>query len=255
MSGTKMIHLAVLVGALFMVGTRLDSQVRNQRFEIGEQYTFFHQTYGSLGNNLLGGRFDVRVWHRIWLTSQIDSGLTRYQFNSPTSAFGGRFLMCSFGLKAGRQRRRIGLFGELRGGFVTWSDALTFVDYTNHINQLGRTNQPLLNVSGTLENLRRFWRGFSREWWRLPGLLPEPSHCGERATGPRFCQEQRPCQHWSVCSFLGGWSCSRCSWCGGLRVWANRRHARPRVKSAAFGSVTTPYASMCSGQPSAADTL
>jgi len=126
-------------------------QTAASRFEVGGQYTYFHQQHGFfVDNNMLGGRVDIRVARFVWVSSQVDVGLKDYPPPYVSSASGGRLIVGSFGAKVGKEKRRVGLFGEARGGFLSWSDVLTFLEPPSGI-AFGRLTRPILYLGGASE--------------------------------------------------------------------------------------------------------
>jgi hypothetical protein len=97
---------------------------------------------------MLGGRFDIRLTHFLWITSQMDFRLKNSWPASSVS--GGRFMVGSFGAKIGKEKRRIGLFGDVRGGFLSWSDVVTFLESYVSI-KYGRLTRPFVYFGGTGE--------------------------------------------------------------------------------------------------------
>jgi hypothetical protein len=124
------------------------------RFDIGAQYTYFRNQHGYfLNNSLLGGRVDILIVRHVWLTGQLDSGLTFHPHPIVSSIDGGRILLGRFGTKIGKSGTRFGGFAEIRAGFVSWSDALIFwnFDPVSGGIRFGRYTAPLLNLAGTME--------------------------------------------------------------------------------------------------------
>jgi hypothetical protein len=149
----------LLVSASVTLAT---SQTKLNRFEIGQQYSFFGNSAGDLkGQHLLGGRLDIRVSRHLWLSSQVETGVTEHP---PVSSIdGGRILLGCFGTKVGTQRRRLGIFGELRGGFLSWSNEVRSVEYLQppFIKiHFGRGVEPLLNFGGAVEIYAKRRLGF-----------------------------------------------------------------------------------------------
>ena len=188
---------AVLAFMLLSTSPLASSQTKLNRFEVGEQYSFFSNQYGyEGGQHLLGGRFDVRISRHLWLSSQLEAGLNNYPPPGVSSADGGRAFLGCFGLKAGTQRKRLGVFGELRGGFLSWSDEVRSIEYlappqpgVNFVRlHYGRGTEPLLNVGGTVEIYARPKVGFrmsvgaSFVFLRSRKLTPlEPAYNGLRS--------------------------------------------------------------------------
>lgn len=129
-------------------------QQSQSRISLGTQYTYFRNQHGYfLNNSLLGGRVDILIVRHVWLTGQLDSGLTFHPHPIVSSIDGGRILLGRFGTKIGKSGTRFGGFAEIRAGFVSWSDALIFwnFDPVSGGIRFGRYTAPLLNLAGTME--------------------------------------------------------------------------------------------------------
>jgi hypothetical protein len=139
----------VVLGFLLSHGEVAQCQHPQSRFQAGGQYTYFHQQHGLFAdNNMLGSRVDYRLIRHVWIDSQIDVGLKGYPPASSLS--GGRLVVGSFGAKIGKEGHRVGLFGETRGGFLSWSQAIKSLDPFVSV-QYGRLTRPLLYIGASCE--------------------------------------------------------------------------------------------------------
>ncbi|MGB9105382.1 MAG: hypothetical protein WCC59_11535 [Terriglobales bacterium] len=137
---------------LFTFSAIAIGQTGTRRFELGEQYTYFVQRHAYRpGDSMLGIRFDFNITKYFALDSQFDFGLRTLPPPAVSSINGGRLIVGRFGVKAGKRFRRFGVFGEIRPGFISASNALLLLDLQNGALRFGRLTERALNLGTAFE--------------------------------------------------------------------------------------------------------
>jgi hypothetical protein len=145
--------LVVMFPLMFLQG--LEGQRKTTKFEVGVQYTYLHSNgsfFGKWGyTSGVGGRFVYNP--RNWLSIEGDVNFFATEPNGRNVYQGGRAIQGLFGVKSGIRKKRFGVFGKVRPGFVTFGDALLDITALGPPVQLktGRLTQPALDAGGVVE--------------------------------------------------------------------------------------------------------
>jgi outer membrane protein with beta-barrel domain len=129
------LKLTVAFLFLFILGTRARAQEETPRFEVGAQFTSI-----ALDDNAsslpicnacdefvykgVGGRFTYNFNDSLAVETEVNFFLNENE-SYTSRRVGGKPVQALFGVKAGRRFRRVGVFGKVRPGVISFSRVIS----------------------------------------------------------------------------------------------------------------------------------
>ena len=109
---------------LFLLKGGMSQELRTSKIEVGGGFSFFR--IGQFGQVLNYSGMEGRFVYNVNSTFSFDSAISFYpsdfkEVNQINVQQGGRAFLAEFGLKGGIRRRRVGIFGLIRPGLVSFS--------------------------------------------------------------------------------------------------------------------------------------
>jgi hypothetical protein len=125
----------------------------SDRWTIGPEFAYSATaTIGDL-STLHDPGIGAFVSYRLFEYLHADGGLSAF-FQEPevrTPWDGGRTVQALAGIKIGRTRDRVGIFGKIRGGVVSHAEAFQSRDSSTRARVFGRSNLAAMDLGGVVE--------------------------------------------------------------------------------------------------------
>ena len=136
---------------LLLAAEKNYAQDETPKAEIGAQFTLLNveRISGRKTEPGFGGRFTYNATKNIGLEAEVNF-LPR-KGNGSSNIEGGRITQGLFGIKAGKRFERVGVFGKVRPGFVSYDRVILNRSANDPIFRFGRQTYFATDVGGVVE--------------------------------------------------------------------------------------------------------
>jgi len=127
--------LSAALVCLFALGGRAEAQTEAPKFEVGAQFTAIAIDDDPSNNTLCGDPCDTFVYkgaggrftYNLNDSFAVETGVNFFNENQSFTSrrVGGKPVQALFGVKAGRRFERVGVFGKVRPGFLSFSRTIS----------------------------------------------------------------------------------------------------------------------------------
>jgi hypothetical protein len=143
--------LAIVSVFLLLSAEKCFAQDETPKAEVGAQFTLLNveRISGRKTEPGFGGRFTYNATRNIGLEAEVNF-LPR-KGNGSTNIEGGRITQGLFGIKAGKRFERVGVFGKVRPGFVSYDRVIQNRSANDPVFRFGRQTYFATDVGGVIE--------------------------------------------------------------------------------------------------------